>query len=99
MAFAGRAKAEEEMMMQNLRQFGTVNNELAEKCFCSCIRTAGESQLTTEETLCVESCADKLISASVRVMFRAAEMNPMGIGGPGEQSNVTASQLSQAKSS
>ena len=95
MAFRGRAQVEEEMMLQNLRQFGMVNNELAEKCFCSCVRTAAGGELTNEESLCVESCAEKLISASARVMFKAAELNPMGIGG-GEQSNVSASQLSQA---
>ena len=97
MAFArGHAtKVEEEFMMQNLRQFGIVNNELAERCFCSCVGSAANRQLTTDESQCVESCAEKLISASMRVVFKAAEMNPMGIGG-GEQSTVTASQLSQA---
>ena len=91
------AKMEEEFMLQNLRQFGIVNNELAEKCFCSCIGTATEIKLTTEESLCTESCAEKLISASVRVMFKAAEMNPMGIGGR-EQNSVTARKLSQTAS-
>lgn len=85
-------------MMQNLRQFGFVNNELTERCFCSCVGTAADSQLTTEESLCIESCADKLISASVRVVYKAAELNPMGIGGA-DQSNVTASQLAQATKS
>ena len=84
-------KVEEELMLQNLRQFGIVNNELTERCFCSCIGLTTERQLTTEESLCIESCAEKLISASVRVVFKAAEMNPMGIGG--EQS-MAASQLS-----
>ena len=97
MAFPRRAEAarlEEEFMLQNLRQFGIVNNELAERCFSSCIGAASERHLTSEEGSCVESCSEKLISASVRVMVRAAEMNPMGIGG-GEQNTVTASQLAQ----
>ena len=81
-------------MLQHLRQFGIVNNELAERCFCSCTTTAAEKQLTTDESVCVESCSDKLISASMRVIFKAADMNPTGIGG-GEQSTLTASQLSQ----
>ena len=97
MAFSRRAQAarlEEEFMIQNLRQFGIVNNELTEQCFSSCIGAASERQLTNEEGTCIESCAEKLISASVRVMLKAAEMNPMGIGG-GEQNNLTANQLAQ----
>ena len=82
-------------MLQNLRQFGIVNNELAERCFSSCIGAASERQLTSEEGSCVESCSEKLISASVRLMVKAAEMNPMAIGG-GEQNTVTASQLAQS---
>lgn len=81
-------------MLQHLRQFGIVNNQLAERCFCSCIGTAADRQLTSEESVCVENCVEKLISASMRVTFKAGEMNPMGISG-GEKSNLTASQLSQ----
>ena len=81
-------------MLQHLRQFGIVNNELTERCFCSCTGTAAERQLTTDESACVESCADKLISASMRVIFKTAGMNPTEIGG-GEQSTLTGSQLSQ----
>ena len=76
-------------MLQHLRQFGIVNNELAERCFCSCTGIAAERQLTTDESVCVESCAEKLILASMRVILKAAEMNPTGIGG-GDQSTLTA---------
>ena len=98
MAFSRRAEAarlEEEFMLQNLRQFGIVNNELTERCFSSCIGAASERQLTRGEGSCVDSCSEKLITASVRLMVKAAEMNPMAIGGGGEQNTVTASQLAQ----
>ena len=92
---AARARAEEEFMIQNLRQFGIVNNQLAQRCFSSCVGAVSERGLTSEEGSCVESCAEKLISASMRVMVKAAEMNPMGIGGGSDQSAVSASQLAQ----
>ena len=75
-----RAQLEEEYMLRNIHQYAVVNNELAERCFSSCVGVVTSGQLTEREMECVESCAAKLIQASTRVVFKVAELNPMGIG-------------------
>ena len=67
---------EEEYMLQNLRQHATVNNEIAENCFRSCVGMI-DRKLSSKEEKCVEDCASKLIAATTRVVFKIAETNPM----------------------
>ncbi len=71
---------EEEYMLRHLRQHAGVNNELAEKCFCSCVGGIADRSLTSSEEDCIESCAEKLIKATTRVVFKIEETSPMGMG-------------------
>ena len=66
---------EEEYMLRNLRQHALVNNDITENCLGLIDRT-----LSDAERVCVESCASKLISASMRTMLKVAEANPVGPG-------------------
>lgn len=71
---------EEEYMLRNLRQHALVNNEIAERCFFSCVGGLTDRALSSTEENCVEKCAAKLIHATTRVVFKVAENNPMGMG-------------------
>ena len=75
-----RRQFEEEDLVRNVKQYALVTNELTEQCFCSCVCSVADRQLTTEELACVDSCAAKLISATTRIVLRIAELNPMGLG-------------------
>ena len=74
------SQMEEEYMVRNLRQYALVNNELADRCFCSCIGSLTSKKLTVEEQECVDGCAAKLIKATTRMVMKVAEQNPMGLG-------------------
>lgn len=80
-----KAQQEEEYMIRNLRQYAMVNNDLANRCFCTCVGALSSRQLTTEEQECVDLCASKLIKATTRVVIKVAEQNPMGLG---QQNNL-----------
>ncbi len=71
---------EDEFMLRNLRQHALVNNEIAGSCFDSCVGGMIDRKLSSEEEVCVDSCAAKLISATTRAMLKVAEANPMGMG-------------------
>ena len=71
---------EEEYMLRNLRQHALVNNEITESCFTSCVGGLIDRTLSDAERVCVESCAAKLISASMRTMLKVAEANPVAPG-------------------
>ena len=67
-------------MLRNLRQHALVNNEIAERCFYSCVGGLTERKMNSNEDDCVENCAAKLITATTRMVFKIAENNPMGMG-------------------
>lgn len=71
----------EEFMLQNFRQHAIVNNEIAERCFHSCVGGMIDRKLSDKEEVCVESCAAKLVYATTRAMMKVAESNPAGLMG------------------
>ncbi len=74
------SQLEEEYMIRNIRQYALVNNELTDKCFCSCVGALSSRTLTMKEQMCIEGCASKLIRATTRIVMKVAEQNPMGFG-------------------
>ena len=73
-------KLEEEFMLQNIRQHALVNNEIAERCFSSCVGGLTDRTLNSNEENCVDKCAAKLIRATTRTVFKVAENKPIGVG-------------------
>ena len=71
---------EEEYMLRNFRQHALANNEIAERCFCSCVGGLTDRKISSSEGDCIENCATKLITATTRIVFKIAEANPMGMG-------------------
>ena len=71
------AQLEEEYMLRNLRQHALVNNEIAERCFCTCVGGLTDRALSPKEETCVDTCAAKLIQATTRIVFKVAETSPM----------------------
>ena len=72
---------EKEAILNNFRQYATVYNELTETCFSSCVHDLGQRRLNGEESACADTCADKLIRATNRMVWRIAELNPLQSGG------------------
>lgn len=70
-------EAEKKAILDNFRQYATVYNELTETCFSSCVHDLGQRRLNEEETACADTCADKLIRATNRMVWRIAELNPL----------------------
>jgi len=77
---ASPAQMNDEHMIRNLRQYAMVNNDLTDKCFCSCVNTITSQALTDKERDCIDGCAMKLMKATTRMVMKVAEQNPMGIG-------------------
>lgn len=75
-------RLEDEYMLQHLRQYALVQNEIAEACFYSCVGGLVDRKLSSSEEVCLNNCATKLITATTRIMLKIAETNPMGIGAP-----------------
>ena len=77
--------AQQQAMLSNIRQYAAVYNELTETCFTSCVHDLGQRHLNEEEASCTETCATKLISATNRMVWRVAELNPLeGNRGPAQ---------------
>lgn len=73
----------EEYMVRSMRQHALLNNHVAENCFCLCVGGLVDRRLTPAEEACVDNCGQKLITATIRAMFKVAETNPMGAGPQG----------------
>lgn len=78
----------EAIAIQNYREFITLYNKIAEKCFNSCVVDMSRKALTSEEELCVENCSSKMVNVNHRLMSVFMEIGPpvdkqLGLSGVG----------------
>jgi len=55
---------------------------LSQRCFNECVKNMREAELSANETKCLQSCAEKVLSATQRVSVRFMEQNQAMMGNP-----------------
>jgi len=78
----------EAVAIQNYREFISLYNKIAEKCFDSCVVDFTRKALIPVEENCVEQCSSKMINMNHRLMSVFMEIGPpvdkqLGLSGVG----------------
>ena len=85
---AARGYNVETVALQNYREFITLFNKIAEKCFVTCVSDLSHRTLSSDEESCVDRCSDKMININHRLMSVFMEIGPpvdkqLGLSGAG----------------
>jgi len=55
--------------VMDMKQFGTVFNQVAEECFRRCVYSVNGATLEPQEGICVDGCINKNFNAQTRTML------------------------------
>ncbi|XP_011165191.1 mitochondrial import inner membrane translocase subunit Tim10 B isoform X1 [Solenopsis invicta] len=65
------------LQLRNFKDFLLLYNQISETCFKTCANTFLSREITSNEDLCVNNCAQKYIHANHKIMEVFMEVQPL----------------------
>ncbi|XP_071653749.1 mitochondrial import inner membrane translocase subunit Tim10 B [Temnothorax longispinosus] len=65
------------LQLRNFKDFLLLYNQISEMCFKKCANTFLSREITSDEELCVNNCAQKYIHANHKIMEIFMEVQPI----------------------
>ncbi|XP_029158772.1 mitochondrial import inner membrane translocase subunit Tim10 B-like [Nylanderia fulva] len=81
------------LQLRNLKDFLVLYNQISETCFKKCANTFLSREITSDEDLCINNCAQKYIHANHKIMEIFVEVQPIMVRRRMEEVNSTQAAL------
>lgn len=80
-------------LRNQLKDFLVLYNQISETCFKKCANTFLTREITSDEDLCINNCAQKYIHANHKIMEIFVEVQPIMVRRRMEEVNTTQAAL------